>query len=112
MAGRAISFEGAQPFQEGGIVLVPLAPVMDQAQILYKYDQRLRAVSLDTDQGALQMNIGKSYALLNGEREDLEAPAQVRDGVVFVPLHFLALATGTHIVWVADTRTVTMHVPS
>jgi hypothetical protein len=112
MAGRAISFEGAQPFQEGGIVLVPLAPVMDQAQILYKYDQHLQAVSLDTDQGALQMNIGKAYALLNGEREDLEAPAQVRDGVVFVPLHFLALATETRVVWVADTRTVTMHVPS
>jgi len=112
MAGRAVSFPNALPVEEGGIVLVPLAPVMDQAQILYKYDERLRAVSLDTDQGALQMNIGKSYALLNGEREDLEAPAQVRDGVVFVPLHFLALATGTRVVWVADTRTVTMHVPS
>ena len=112
MAGRAISFPNAQPFEEGGIILVPLAPVMDQAQIPYKYDQRLRAVSLDTDQGALQMNIGKSYALLNGEREDLEAPAQVRDGVVFVPLHFLALATETRVVWLADTRTVTMNVPS
>ena len=54
----------------------------------------------------------KSYALLNGEREDLEAPAQLRDGVVFVPLHFLALATGTRVVWAADTRTVTMQVPS
>jgi len=112
MAGRAISFPNAQPFEENGTVLVPLAPVMDQAQIPYKYDQRLRAVSLDTDQGALQMNIGKSYALLNGEREDLEAPAQVRDGVVFVPLHFLALATGTRVVWTAKTRSVAMQVPS
>ena len=58
------------------------------------------------------MNIGKSYALLNGEREEMEASAQVRDGVVFVPLHFLALATGTRVVWVADTRTVTMYNPS
>jgi len=106
--GRTVSFPNAQPFEEGGIVLVPLAPVMDQANIQYKYDARLQAVSLDTDQGALQMNIGKSYALLNGEREQMEAPAQVRNGVVFVPLHFLALATGTRVVWVAGTRDVTM----
>ena len=112
MAGQTVSFPDAQPFEENGTILVPLAPVMDQAQIPYKYDQRLRAVSLDTDQGALQMNIGKTYALLNGEREDIEAPAQVRDGVVFVPLHFLALATGTRVVWTARTRTVAMQVPS
>jgi hypothetical protein len=111
--GRAITFaNAAQPVDEDGIVLVPLAPVMDQANISYKYDEHLQAISLDTDQGALQMNIGKSYALLNGEREALEAPAQVRDGVVFVPLHFLALATGTRVVWVAENRTVTMYNPS
>jgi hypothetical protein len=109
--GRAVTFANAQPLYEEGVVLVPLAAVMDHAQIPYKYDERLQAVSLDTDQGALQMNIGKSYALLNGEQEELEAPAQVRDGVVFVPLHFLALATGTRVVWVADTRTVTMYSP-
>ena len=107
--GRGVSFPNSQPVSENGIVLVPLAPVMDQAQIAYKYDEHLQAISLDTDQGALQMNIGKSYALLNGEREDLEAPAQVRDGVIYVPLHFLALATGTRVVWVADNRTVTLY---
>ena len=107
--GLSTNFANTQPIVEEGVVLVPLAPVMDQSQLSYKYDERLQAISLDTDQGALQMNIGKSFALLNGEREELEAPAQVRNGVVYVPLHFLALATGTRVVWVADTRTVTMY---
>lgn len=106
--GQDIIFANAQPLDENGIVLVPLAPVMDQVEIAYKYNERLQAISLDTDQGALHMNIGKSYALLNGEREELEAPARMIDGVVYVPLHFLALATGTRVVWVVDTRTVTM----
>lgn len=109
VGGRTVVFGNTLPIYEDGVVLVPLAPVMDQAKIAYKYDERLQAVSLDTYRGALQMNIGKSYALLNGEREDLEAPAEVRNGVVFVPLHFLALATGTRVVWVAETRTVTMY---
>ena len=110
--GLTTDFANTQPIVEEGVVLVPLAPVMDQAKLAYKYDERLQAISLDTDQGALQMNIGKSFALLNGEREELEAPAQVRNGVVYVPLHFLALATGTRVVWVADTRTVTMYTAS
>ena len=112
MAGRAISFPNAQPFDEGGIVLVPLAPVMSEARVGYNYDERLQTVRVDTSEGQLELKIGNPYALLNGDREDLEAPAQVRDGVVFVPLHFLALATGTRVVWVAATRTVAMHVLS
>jgi hypothetical protein len=112
MAGRAISFEGAQPFQEDGIVLVPLTPVMGEARVGYNYDERLQTLRVDTTEGELKLKIGDRYALLNGDREDLEAPAQVRDGVVFVPLHFLALATGARVVWVASTRTVAMRVPS
>jgi hypothetical protein len=111
MAGRGVSFADAQPFQEGGIVLVPLAPVMGEARIGYNYDARLQTVRVDTSEGELTLRIGDPYALLNGEREYLEAPAQVRDGVVFVPLHFLALATGTRVVWGAQTRTVAMQVP-
>lgn len=112
VAGRAVSFPNAQPFQQGGIVLVPLAPVMDEAQVGYSYDDRQQTVRVDTTEGELNLKIGNPYALLNGEREDLEAPAQVRGGVVFVPLHFLALATGTRVVWVANTRTVAIQVPS
>jgi len=111
MGGRAVNFTDDQPIVENGIVLVPLASVMDQGQISYKYDERFQTVNVNTDQGALRMTIGKSFAMLNGEREELEAPAQVRDGVVYVPLHFLALATGTRVVWVADTSTVTMSSP-
>jgi hypothetical protein len=110
--GQAISFATAQPFEQGGIVLVPLAPVMGQARVGYNYDERLQTLRVDTTEGELDLKIGDRSASLNGEKEDLETPAQVRDGVVFVPLHFLALATGTRVVWVADTRTVTMHVPS
>jgi len=111
MDGQAVSFATAsRPFEQGGIVLVPLAPVMGQARVGYNYDERLQTLRVDTAEGELVLRIGDRYASLNGEREDLETPAQVRDGVVFVPLHFLALATGTRVVWAADTRTVTMRV--
>ncbi len=110
--GKKISFADSKPIIDNGIVLVPLAPVLDQNKTSYKYNEDLQSVNPDTDLGTLQMNIGRSYAMLNGDREELEAPAVVRNGIVFVPLHFLALATGTRLVWMADTRIVNMYVPS
>jgi hypothetical protein len=111
MAGRAISFANAQPFRRGEVVLVPLAPVMSEARVGYDYDERRQTLRVDTDAGELSLKIGDTYATLDGDKEDLDAPAQVRDGVVFVPLRFLALATGTRVVWVPATRTVAMSVP-
>jgi len=108
MDGRTLGFGDDPPFQVGGIVLVSLASVMEQAQIRYNYDEPRQTVSVGTDEGALSLTIGNPYALLDGNRENLEAPAQVRNGQVFAPLHFLTLATGMPVVWDAKARTVTM----
>lgn len=106
--GRDIAFTNARPFRENGVVLVPLAPVLNQEGVAYKYDDYSKSISLDTNQGPLQLDIGKPYAMLNGEQEQLDAPAQVRDGVVYVPLHFLALATDSTIKWNSNTNTAAL----
>ncbi len=106
--GRDIAFANARPFSENGVVLVPLAPVLNQEGVAYKYDDYSKSINLDTSEGPLQLDIGKPYAMLNGEQEQLEAPAQVRDGVVYVPLHFLAIATGSSVRWNSNTNTAAL----
>jgi hypothetical protein len=110
MDGRNIAFAGGrEPVENRGIVLVLLQPVMAEAQVGYDYDESRQTVRIDTpDEGALYLKIGSSYALLEGGRENLETPAQVRGGQVFVPLHFLALATGTNVLWNPQARAVTL----
>ncbi|NCO41210.1 MAG: hypothetical protein COZ06_17605 [Armatimonadetes bacterium CG_4_10_14_3_um_filter_66_18] len=109
MNGQGIRFaESQQPFENQGLVLVLLQPVMTEAQVNYSYDDARQTIRVDTDRGALYLKIGSAYALLEGSRENLETPAQLRGGAVFVPLHFLALATGTDVLWNAQSRAVTL----
>ena len=112
MDGRVLAFADNQPFEDHGLVLVQLAPVMSGAQVPYEYDAPSQTVVVGVPTGELHLKIGRSYALLEGERQDLETPAQVRGGEVFVPLHFLALATGTRVLWDSRSRIVTMTSPT
>lgn len=106
---QQVDFKNAQPYVDNGVVLVALQPVLDQAKIDYKYDSGTREVSLNTDSGPLSMEVGKPYATLGSEREPLEVAGQIKDGMVYVPLHFLALATGQNVVWNPDSGTVVLN---
>jgi hypothetical protein len=104
--GRDVFFSARQPIEERGNVLVPLAAVMDAANVRYEFNERRQSVRVN--ESDLYMKIGKPYALVDGEEEALETPAQIRDGEVYVPLRFLALATGMSVGWNADDRVVIM----
>jgi hypothetical protein len=106
--GRAVYFGNNQPFEEGGNVLVPLMPVMDAANVRYEFNERKQFVRVHQSGEDVYLKIGKSYVLVDGEEESLETPAQMRDGEVYVPLSFLALATGMNVGWDENARTVVM----
>lgn len=107
--GRTVSLGMSRPFFVNGTVLVPLASVMDAANVAYTYNERRQSVRVDTDNGALYLNIDSAYALLDGTQMTLETPAQVLNGQVYVPLRFLSLATGLTAKWNARQQTVTMN---
>jgi len=106
--GRAVSFVKSRPVEENGYVLVPLDPVMKAAGVSYKYNERQEVVRVQTDQGNVRIKIGKPVAWIDKDKENIEGPAQLRNGEVFVPLHFLAIATEMRVIWDAKSRTVTM----
>ncbi|HEY3376237.1 MAG TPA: copper amine oxidase N-terminal domain-containing protein [Armatimonadota bacterium] len=104
--GHAVAFGDTSPYGDDANVFIPLTPVMNAARIPFTYNERRNTVLVNTDQGELLLKIGQSYALLQGEREMLEAPAVVKNGEVFVTPNYLALATNMRVFWNANTRTV------
>jgi hypothetical protein len=104
--GRAVVFDKPKPFEEQGEILVPFAPVMKVANVPFKYNEKQQTARVTTSEGEVHIKVGKTFAWIGKDRVDIEAPAQIRDGVVCVPLRFLALATGMRVMWEADTRTV------
>lgn len=108
LKGRAVALGASRPFLVNGAILVPLAPVMDAANVAYAYDERRQNIRVDTDNGALYLTVDSAYALLDGTQTTLETPAQVVNGQVYVPLHFLSLATGLTTRWNSRQQTVTL----
>lgn len=101
---RSVRFGEARPFQRGSVVFVPIEPVARAAKFDYRYDperQMIRARG-----GALRLAVGSRVALFNGERRRLDAAPEVRNGTVYVPMPFLALAAGGSAYWDAGSRTV------
>jgi hypothetical protein len=107
--GRTVPLGTSRPFLVNNAVLVPLAPVMDTADVPYAYNERWQSVRVYTDGGVLYLNIGSDYALLDGAQMSLETPSQVIDGQVYVPLRFLSLATGKTAMWNTRQQTVSMN---
>jgi hypothetical protein len=103
---RAVRFNEDRPFMANGRVMVPLAPVMDATGYRYDYDTRSREITVRGDRGDTRLTVGDTFALVDGQRVRLDAPAQRIDGVLFVPTQFLEEATDIRSDWDADTRTL------
>lgn len=108
MNGRAINFGNTLPIEEDGNVLVPLDPVMKAAGTSYDYNERKKVVRAYTKEGTVSIKVGKPFARVSGRKETVETMAQVRDGIIYVPLRFLSLATGMRVMWDMKARRVVM----
>ncbi|HEY3416944.1 MAG TPA: copper amine oxidase N-terminal domain-containing protein [Armatimonadota bacterium] len=109
LKGQRIQLGNSRPFLVDGAILVPLAPVLDAANVPYTYNERQQSIRVNTDGGTLYLNIGSDFALLDGTQTTLETPAQVVNGQVYVPIHFLSMATGLKAKWNTREQTVTLN---
>lgn len=93
-----------QPFIRDGVVLVPLAALGSEANFDYRYDSGNGMIYAHNDE--VRMERGSHVATFNGQRRDLRTAAALRHGVAFVPLQFIALATGGSVGWDEASGTV------
>jgi len=107
--GRPVQFETIGPIEDRGRVLVPLRGVFEQmgAQVDWdSYNQRVTAAKGGT---TIKLNIGSSYAMVNGNNIPLDVPAEIQNGSTMVPLRFISEAMGANVQWSAETSTVDIH---
>lgn len=103
---RDVRFGEDRPFMSANRVMVPLAAVLESAGYRYNYDSRDREVSINGSRGDTRLTVGDNYAMVDGRRVRLDAPAQRIDGVIFVPVQFLEDAMDFRSEWDADERTL------
>jgi hypothetical protein len=104
-----VRFEStARPFiNENGVVLVPASPVLKAARVPYTYHSGTHTLKATGTENPVRVTMGSSIAVVNGtDRVRMDTPAQLVNGVVYVPMKFLSLATGYDVKYDSGSRTV------
>jgi hypothetical protein len=102
---REVRFNGsAKPFMRNDVVMIPLDPISKMMDFAYRYDPEERVVRVRNSN--VRLAIGSRVAFVNGERRSLPVPAEVHDGVVYVPMQLLGMIGKGSASWDTSSRTV------
>lgn len=97
--GQAISFPGAQPMKESGVVLVPARGVFQAMGARVDYNPVTRDVVAQKGDTKIEMGIGRMHAWVNGSRVELPLPVRLQNGHVLIPARFVAEAFDAKVRW-------------
>lgn len=104
--GQLVQFEYGRPQMIGGRVMVPLRGVLERLGAYVDWNASTRTVTARGTNTNIQLQIGDRYAVVDGQRQLLDAPALIRDGSTLVPLRFMSESLGASVQWLAQSRTV------
>jgi len=96
----------APPVEQNGRVLVAMRDIFEAMSAELEWHSATRTVRATHGQSVIVLTIGNSIAYVDGRAVPLDVPAQIKDGYTYVPLRFVAEATGARVEWVAARRTV------
>ena len=95
-----------RPYSRNGVVLVPLALIGRAAHFNYRYDSANRTIyARDED---VSLGMGSRTAWVDGERRTVRAKAEMRNGLIFVPMQFIGWAANGTMDWNVDSHTITL----
>lgn len=98
----------AKGIEVRGVVLVPVRPIADWLEASINTEPKAKRITLREPTVVITLTLGSSVALVGGGRHKLDAPATERAGVTYVPLRFLAQASGASYAWDAKAREATL----
>jgi hypothetical protein len=87
-------------------IFVPLRSLFEQMGGTVYYDPATRSVVVRKPGTDIRVSVGKYEVTINGESRPLDVPAEVYDGVLFVPLRVISEGMGAYVQWVPDRRVV------
>lgn len=98
------------PYMEGGRTFVPIRFIAESVGIdEIKWDETNEEAILIKDEITLLLPLRKSYAFINEEPYELDAPISVYKGRTFVPLRFVAEVFNVDVEWDEPTASVRLY---
>jgi len=97
---------------KNGVIMVPLRSMFEEMGATVSYDNASKTVTAQKPGASVQVTLGKSEAVINGESRPLDVPPEIYKGVLVVPVRVMSEALGAYVQWVGDRRiTVVRYIP-
>jgi len=100
------------PVQLNGRTLVPLRDIFEALGAQVNWNPMNQTIAATQGVTQIQLGINNPNALVNGRSVKLDQPAAIIGGKTFVPLRFVAEATGAQVDWNNALQLVSIRTPS
>ena len=91
-----------------GRTLVPLRATFEALGAYVDWNEVTQTVIATRGGTVINLTIGQDYALVNGQRTQLDVPGMTQGGRTLVPLRFVGEALGANVDWNAETQIITI----
>ncbi len=108
--GRPVDFGNSPPQSINGRLLVPLRAIFEALGANVDFSNGIVRAQRGSTQ--LQLQLGSQDAIVNGQHQTLDVPAQAVFGRTFVPLRFVGEALGAGVAFNTATQTVSISSPA
>jgi hypothetical protein len=96
----------AVPMVKNGRTLVPFRAISASLKATVDYDSAAKTVTVTRDGVVVKLTLGSKTALVNGKEVALDAPAETKNGRVFVPMRFLSEALKAEVMYEPESQSV------
>ena len=100
-----ISFDSPPVIAEGRII-VPVRAIADALGADVSWDNKTKTAEISAENFSVSFTIGENIMFLNGDKREIDVPAQIIGNRTLVPLRALSEALGLNVLWEEDTKTV------
>lgn len=104
--GTNLTFPAGAPYLDNNSVLVPFRVVFEKLGMQVLWDAATGTVTGTSDSLTISLKIGSKLATVNGTVKKLTVAPVSSNGTTYIPLRFVAEATGGSAVWNASSRSV------
>lgn len=106
---KPIIFQGTQPQEVQGRVLVPIRGVFEKMSARVDWLPAERKVIVEDTNRHIELIEGATAATVDGASVDIDVPARNIGGRIMVPLRFIGESLGARVEWNQKTRTVEVY---
>lgn len=109
--GSKVSFTAGTPYLANNSVLVPFRVIFEKLGLQVLWDAKTGTVTGKSSNLAISLKIGSNRATVNGTVKKLTTAPVSSAGTTYIPLRFIAEATGGTAVWNSTSRSVQITTP-